>query len=34
VLGALDDRQRETLYNLLQQAAAGTPMNCAAAVDD
>jgi MarR family transcriptional regulator, lower aerobic nicotinate degradation pathway regulator len=34
VLAALDDSQRETLYNLLQQAAAGTPMNCAEALDD
>jgi DNA-binding MarR family transcriptional regulator len=34
VLGALDDSQRETLYNLLQQAAVGTPMSCTAAIDD
>src|SRR5216684_3068034 len=34
VLGALDDSQRETLYNLLQQAAAGTVVNCTAAIDD
>jgi DNA-binding MarR family transcriptional regulator len=33
VLGALDDSQRETLYNLLQQAA-GTAVNCTAATDD
>src|SRR6202163_495528 len=31
VLGALDDSQRETLYSLLQQAAAGTTVSCAAA---
>jgi DNA-binding MarR family transcriptional regulator len=34
VLGALDDSQRETLYNLLQQAAAGTVLSCTAAIDD
>ena len=34
VLGALDDSQRETLYNLLQRAAAGTAVNCTAAIDD
>jgi len=34
VLGALDDSQRETLYNLLQQAAAGTAVNCTTAIDD
>jgi len=34
VLGALDDSQRETLYNLLQRAAAGTVVNCTAAIDD
>jgi MarR family transcriptional regulator, lower aerobic nicotinate degradation pathway regulator len=34
VLGALDDSQRETLYNLLQQAAAGTAVSCTAAIDD
>jgi DNA-binding MarR family transcriptional regulator len=34
VLGALDDSQRETLYNLLQQAAAGTVLSCRAAIDD
>jgi DNA-binding MarR family transcriptional regulator len=34
VLGALDDSQRETLYGLLQQAAAGTTMSCTAAIDD
>src|ERR1700730_11074390 len=32
-LGALDDSQRETLYNLLQQAA-GTAVSCTAAIDD
>ena len=30
LLGALDDSQRETLYNLLQQAA-GTAVSCTAA---
>jgi DNA-binding MarR family transcriptional regulator len=34
VLGALDDSQREMLYGLLQQAAAGTAVNCTAAIDD
>jgi DNA-binding MarR family transcriptional regulator len=34
VLGPLDDSQRETLYNLLQQAAAGTVVSCTAAIDD
>ncbi len=34
VLGALDDSQRETLYTLLQQAAAGTALSCTAAIDD
>ena len=34
VLGALDDSQRETLYNLLQRAAAGTAVNCTTAIDD
>jgi DNA-binding MarR family transcriptional regulator len=34
VLGALDDSQRETLYNLLQRAAAGTVVSCTAAIDD
>jgi hypothetical protein len=34
VLGALDDSQRETLYRLLQQAAAGTAVSCAAATGD
>jgi DNA-binding MarR family transcriptional regulator len=34
VLGALDDSQRETLYTLLQQAAAGTVLSCTAAIDD
>src|ERR1700730_10095626 len=32
--GALADSQRETLYNLLQRAAAGTAVNCTAAIDD
>ena len=32
VLGALDDSQRETLYSLLQRAAAGTAVSCA--IDD
>ncbi len=32
VLGALDDGQRETLYNLLQQAA-GAAVSCSAATD-
>jgi MarR family transcriptional regulator, lower aerobic nicotinate degradation pathway regulator len=34
VLGALDETQRETLYNLLQQAAAGTAVSCAEAISD
>jgi MarR family transcriptional regulator, lower aerobic nicotinate degradation pathway regulator len=34
VLGALDETQRETLYNLLQQAVAGTAVSCAAAIGD
>jgi MarR family transcriptional regulator, lower aerobic nicotinate degradation pathway regulator len=29
VLGVLDETQRETLYNLLQQTAAGTVVSCA-----
>ena len=33
VLGALDESQRETLYSLLQQAAAGTVANCPGAID-
>ncbi|MDT4892548.1 MAG: MarR family transcriptional regulator, lower aerobic nicotinate degradation pathway regulator, partial [Pseudonocardiales bacterium] len=32
VLGALDASQRETLYNLLQLAAAGTGASCAQAL--
>jgi DNA-binding MarR family transcriptional regulator len=34
VLGALDETQRETLYNLLQRAVAGTAVSCNAAIDD
>jgi MarR family transcriptional regulator, lower aerobic nicotinate degradation pathway regulator len=34
VLGALDESQRETLYSLLQQAAAGTMMTCTKAIHD
>jgi DNA-binding MarR family transcriptional regulator len=34
VLGALDESQRETLYNLLQQAANGATVNCTEAIDD
>jgi DNA-binding MarR family transcriptional regulator len=34
VLGALDDSQRETLYALLQQAAAGTVPSCTEAMRD
>jgi DNA-binding MarR family transcriptional regulator len=34
VLGALDQSQRETLYSLLQQAAAGTMMTCTQAIHD
>ena len=33
VLGALDDTQRETLYNLLHQAA-GTVVTCPTVIDD
>ena len=33
VLGALDDSQRETLYSLLQQAATGTVVKCAGAIE-
>ena len=33
VLGALDASQRETLYGLLQQAAAGTVANCPGAIE-
>ena len=32
VLGALDENQRETLYSLLQQAAAGTLPSCTEAI--
>ena len=32
VLGALDANQRETLYSLLQQAAAGTLPSCTEAI--
>jgi MarR family transcriptional regulator, lower aerobic nicotinate degradation pathway regulator len=34
VLGALDESQRETLYNLLQQAANGAAVDCTTAIDD
>jgi DNA-binding MarR family transcriptional regulator len=34
VLGALDARQRETLYELLQLAASGTGVSCAQAMLD
>ena len=34
VLGALDENQRETLYSLLQQAAAGAMMTCTEAIHD
>jgi DNA-binding MarR family transcriptional regulator len=34
VLGALDESQRETLYNLLQRAANGAAVDCTAAIDD
>jgi MarR family transcriptional regulator, lower aerobic nicotinate degradation pathway regulator len=34
VLGALDESQRETLYNLLLQAANGAAVGCPAAIDD
>jgi DNA-binding MarR family transcriptional regulator len=34
VLGALDDSQRETLYHLLRQAAAGAVVDCNVAIDD
>jgi MarR family transcriptional regulator, lower aerobic nicotinate degradation pathway regulator len=33
VLGALDESQRETLYNLLLQAARGTETSCTEAID-
>jgi MarR family transcriptional regulator, lower aerobic nicotinate degradation pathway regulator len=33
VLGALDESQRETLYNLLQQAATGTMASCTEDLD-
>jgi hypothetical protein len=33
VLGALGEAQRETLYNLLQQAA-GTVVTCTKVIDD
>jgi DNA-binding MarR family transcriptional regulator len=33
VLGALDESQRETLYNLLLQAARGTVPSCTEAID-
>ncbi|GII52700.1 hypothetical protein Pth03_10890 [Planotetraspora thailandica] len=34
VLGALDDNQREQLYNLLQQAANGGELSCSGAADE
>jgi len=34
ILGALDESQREALYGLLQQAANGAVVNCAAVIDD
>jgi len=34
VLGALDESQRETLYNLLLQAARGTVPSCSQGIDD
>jgi DNA-binding MarR family transcriptional regulator len=34
VLGALDESQREALYNLLLQAARGTEPSCPRAIDD
>ena len=34
VLGALDESQRETLYNLLLQAARGMELSCPRAIDD
>jgi len=34
VLGALDESQRATLYNLLLQAARGTETSCTQAIDD
>jgi DNA-binding MarR family transcriptional regulator len=34
VLGALDESQRETLYNLLLQAARGMEPSCPQAIDD
>ena len=34
VLGALDESQRETLYNLLLQAARGAEPSCPRAIDD
>jgi DNA-binding MarR family transcriptional regulator len=34
VLGALDENQRATLYNLLLQAARGTATSCTPAIDD
>jgi hypothetical protein len=33
VLGALDENQRETLHNLLLQAARGTETSCPTAID-
>jgi MarR family transcriptional regulator, lower aerobic nicotinate degradation pathway regulator len=34
VLGALDESQRETLYNMLLQAARGAEPSCPRAIDD
>jgi DNA-binding MarR family transcriptional regulator len=34
VLGALDETERETLYNLLEKAAAGTVVTCTKAIRD
>src|ERR1700685_4525057 len=34
ILGALNESQRETLYSLLQQAAAGTVMTCTETIHD
>ncbi|WP_248961528.1 MarR family winged helix-turn-helix transcriptional regulator [Sphaerisporangium perillae] len=34
VLGALDEAERETLYNLLQRAATGTVVSCTEAIPD
>jgi hypothetical protein len=34
LLGALDESQRETLYNLLQHAANGAAVDCTAVIDN